>query len=45
LAWIEETLKNSQADYIFAAGHYPVYSACSHGNTKELEENLRPLLE
>jgi len=44
LAWIEERLKESDADYLLVAGHYPIYSACSHGSTKELVENLDPLL-
>lgn len=44
LAWIEEKLRKSDADYLLVAGHYPIYSACLHGNTKELIENLDPLL-
>lgn len=42
--WIEEQLKASTADYLFVAGHYPMYSVCEHGNTGNLIENLRPLL-
>jgi len=38
-------MKESKADYLFVAGHYPVYSACSHGNTDYLVDNLKPLLE
>lgn len=43
-AWIESTLAASTADYVFVAGHFPVYSVCSHGNTANLVDNLRPLL-
>lgn len=45
LAWVEEALQKSDADYLLVAGHYPVYSACSHGNSQELIENLDPLLK
>lgn len=38
-------MKASTADYLFVAGHYPVYSACSHGNTQELINDIKPLLE
>lgn len=43
-AWIEAQLKISKADYILVVGHYPVYSACAHGNTETLIKHLRPLL-
>jgi len=42
--WIEEQLSTSTADYIIVAGHYPVYSVCSHGNTETMVVNLEPLL-
>jgi len=45
LVWIEQTLKASKAEWLFVAGHYPIYSGGEHGNTKELDENLMPLLE
>lgn len=35
----------STADYLFIAGHFPVYSGCSHGNTDNLVDDLKPLLE
>lgn len=34
----------SRSKYILVAGHYPIYSACSHGTTKCLERDLVPLL-
>jgi len=43
--WIEQTLKASKAQYILVGGHYPVYSVCEHGNTQNLLDNLKPLLE
>ncbi|KAL7544090.1 hypothetical protein ACHAXR_013540 [Thalassiosira sp. AJA248-18] len=45
LGWIEDALENSDADYLLVAGHYPIHSACSHGNTPELVNNLDPLLK
>ncbi|EDO33903.1 predicted protein, partial [Nematostella vectensis] len=42
--WLEETLKNSSADYLVVAGHHPVYSAGVHGSTYCLQQKLRPLL-
>lgn len=44
LSLIEHALENSDADYLLVAGHYPIYSPCSHGNTDELVEKLDPLL-
>ena len=44
-AWIEQQMKASTSDYLLVAGHYPVYSACSHGNTATLIAYLKPLLE
>ncbi len=43
--WIEEHITKSTADHLFVAGHYSVYSACVHGNTRKLIKNLKPLLE
>ena len=42
--WIEEKLKSSTADYLWVAGHYPVYSICNHGSTFELVRRLKPML-
>ena len=36
LGWLEDTLKASTADYLWVAGHYPVYSHCQHGPTLKL---------
>lgn len=44
-SWLEDKLKNSFADYVIVAGHYPVYSICEHGPTNILVEELIPLLE
>lgn len=43
--WIEERLKQSSAQYLIVAGHYPIYSICENGPTKALITNLLPLLE
>jgi len=43
--WLEATLANSKADFLFVSGHYPVYSVCEHGPTSSLQTNLKPLLE
>lgn len=45
LHWIEETLRSSDADYLLVAGHFPIYSPCSHGNTPHLIRHLDPLLK
>ena len=45
LEWIKNALQESDADYLIVAGHYPIYSACSHGGTPELLKNLDPLLK
>ena len=45
LAFVEESLKNSSADYLLVAGHYNVYSACWEGDTKVLVEKLDPLMK
>lgn len=45
LEWVKQALKESKADYLMVAGHYPIYSACSHGGTPELLKNLDPFLK
>jgi len=42
--FIEDSLKNSRADYLLVAGHYPVYSIAEHGPTPGLVQRLDPLL-
>lgn len=45
LNWIENALSKSDADYLLVAGHFPIYSACSHGNTDYLVKHLDPMLK
>jgi len=45
LNWIEDALSKSDADYLLVAGHFPIYSACSHGNTDDLVQRLDPMLK
>eukprot|EP01060_Flectonema_neradi_P029582 TRINITY_DN411_c1_g2_i1.p1 TRINITY_DN411_c1_g2~~TRINITY_DN411_c1_g2_i1.p1 ORF type:complete len:350 (+),score=72.63 TRINITY_DN411_c1_g2_i1:57-1052(+) len=44
LQWLEQELSNSKADYLWVAGHYPVYSQCSHGPTQQLITDVLPML-
>lgn len=43
--WLNQSMASSTADYLWVAGHYPVWSACSHGPTSKLVEKLKPMLE
>eukprot|EP01059_Diplonema_ambulator_P028006 TRINITY_DN46707_c0_g1_i1.p1 TRINITY_DN46707_c0_g1~~TRINITY_DN46707_c0_g1_i1.p1 ORF type:complete len:348 (+),score=74.47 TRINITY_DN46707_c0_g1_i1:47-1045(+) len=43
--WLEDTMAKSTADYLWVAGHYPVYSQCVHGPTFILVEQVLPLLK
>jgi 3',5'-cyclic AMP phosphodiesterase CpdA len=44
--WLDSILLSSTADWTIVVGHHPVYSAgTKHGNTVELIERLKPLLE
>ncbi|KAK0424755.1 hypothetical protein QR680_008830 [Steinernema hermaphroditum] len=43
--WIVEQLNSSTSDYLFVAGHYPIFSISSHGPSKCLIEHLSPLLK
>ena len=45
LTWLEDTLANSTADYLWVSGHYPVYSQCEHGPTDDIIDNVLPLLK
>mmetsp|Transcript_14238 Transcript_14238/g.21522 ORF Transcript_14238/g.21522 Transcript_14238/m.21522 type:complete len:374 (-) Transcript_14238:2-1123(-) len=42
--FIETTLKNTDADYTFLVGHYPLYSAASHGNAYDIVKQIEPLM-
>uniref|UniRef100_A0A915B4J4 Tartrate-resistant acid phosphatase type 5 n=2 Tax=Parascaris univalens TaxID=6257 RepID=A0A915B4J4_PARUN len=42
--WIKQQLDESTAEYVFVAGHYPVYSISEHGPMNCLIEKLNPLL-
>lgn len=44
LSWVEKTLNESTADYVFVIGHYPVFSTGEHGDTQELIRDLQPML-
>lgn len=44
LAWLQERLALSKADFLLVAGHYPVWSVSEHGPTHCLLERLHPLL-
>jgi len=44
LAWLEAELNASTAAYLFVAAHYPVWSACAHGNTDWAIQVLLPLM-
>eukprot|EP00054_Salpingoeca_dolichothecata_P003394 m.26786 g.26786 ORF g.26786 m.26786 type:complete len:331 (-) comp13821_c0_seq1:113-1105(-) len=43
--WLKDQMSASKADYLWVAGHYPVWSGCSHGPTQVLVDLLKPLLE
>ena len=46
IKWLKEVLANSKEQWILIFGHHPVYSASQkHGNTKEMIERVKPLLE
>ena len=45
LAWLEQQLSQSQAEYLWVSAHYPVYSQCSHGPTQEIIDDVLPLLK
>uniref|UniRef100_A0A915ISP1 Calcineurin-like phosphoesterase domain-containing protein n=1 Tax=Romanomermis culicivorax TaxID=13658 RepID=A0A915ISP1_ROMCU len=40
-----DTTDDVRADYLFVAGHHPMYSIGSHGSVEYLIENLKPLFE
>ncbi|XP_013877116.1 tartrate-resistant acid phosphatase type 5a [Austrofundulus limnaeus] len=44
LAWLQERLARSKADFLLVAGHYPVWSVSEHGPTECLLQGVHPLL-
>jgi len=44
-AWLKAQLAASTATHLWVGGHYPVYSAGSHGPTAQLVKELLPLLK
>lgn len=44
-AWIADQLRSSTADFLWVAGHYPIFSAGDDGTTHVLVERLLPLLK
>jgi len=46
IRWLKGVLENSKEQWKIVFGHHPVYSASkTHGNTKEMIERVKPLLE
>jgi hypothetical protein len=46
IKWLKGVLENSKEQWKLVFGHHPVYSASkTHGNTKEMIERVKPLLE
>jgi tartrate-resistant acid phosphatase type 5 len=46
LKWFKDILENSKEQWKVVFGHHPVYSASkTHGNTPEMIERVKPLLE
>jgi len=46
IKWFKDVLASSKEQCIFVFGHHPIYSASkTHGNTKEMIERVKPLLE
>lgn len=44
LTWLQSRMKQSKADFLLVAGHYPVWSVSEHGPTECLLQRLHPLL-
>eukprot|EP00927_Polykrikos_kofoidii_P064676 TRINITY_DN6015_c0_g1_i3.p1 TRINITY_DN6015_c0_g1~~TRINITY_DN6015_c0_g1_i3.p1 ORF type:complete len:420 (-),score=62.36 TRINITY_DN6015_c0_g1_i3:159-1418(-) len=44
-AWLEHELSTSNADFLWVAGHYPIWSAGVDGSSKCLIDRLRPMLQ
>ena len=43
-AWLAQQIDASTADFLWVAGHYPIYSAGSDGTTAVLVQRLLPML-
>lgn len=44
-SWLKESLNHSQRPWRIVIGHHPIYSYGGHGDTKELKEELLPMIE
>ncbi|CAL4992703.1 unnamed protein product [Urochloa decumbens] len=42
---LDDALTLSEAPWKIVVGHHPISSGCEHGNTTELQQLLRPILE
>lgn len=45
LVWFKAALAASKAQWKMVIGHHPIYSGGEHGDTRELVENILPLLQ
>lgn len=46
IKWLKDVLANSKEQWKIVFGHHPVYSASKkHGNTQEMIDRIKPLLE
>jgi acid phosphatase len=45
LTWLNQTLAASKAHWLIVMGHFPMYSGGEHGNTPELIQDIKPLLD
>jgi predicted MPP superfamily phosphohydrolase len=46
IRWLKDVLENAKEQWILVFGHHPIYSAShKHGNTNEMIERVKPLLE
>mmetsp|Transcript_96641 Transcript_96641/g.201997 ORF Transcript_96641/g.201997 Transcript_96641/m.201997 type:complete len:379 (+) Transcript_96641:326-1462(+) len=43
--WLEQKLSTSTADFLWVAGHFPIYSVGEDGTTDRLVQRLLPLLQ
>lgn len=42
--WLDQQIAKSRAKWLIVYGHHPIYSAGHHGDNKEMEATLLPLL-